>query len=118
MPKTRTKNDLLPGTLDVLVLKTLSGGAEHGYGIARQIQRTSRDVLEVEEGSLYPALHRMEKKGWIRAEWGVSDSNRRAKYYALTRRGRKELERQQESWKTFSTAVTRVLEARPAGGGA
>jgi len=113
MPK--SKNDLLPGTLDVLILKTLMAGAEHGYGIVRKIQETSREVLGVEEGSLYPALHRMEKKGWIHAEWGQSDSNRRAKFYSLTRSGKKHLRLETESWKTFSGAVTRVLEARPAG---
>jgi len=106
----------LPGTLDVLILKTLAGGAEHGYGVARKIQDTSREVLEVEEGSLYPALHRMEKKGWIRAEWGLSDSNRRAKFYSLTRDGKKQLRLETASWKSFSGAVTRVLEARPVGG--
>ncbi len=112
MPK--TKNDLLPGTLDLLVLKTLSAGDEHGYGIARKILTTSREVLGVEEGSLYPALHRMERKGWIRAEWGLSESNRRAKFYALTRAGRKRLQLETENWKTFSRAVTRVLDARTA----
>jgi PadR family transcriptional regulator PadR len=112
----KSKNDLLPGTLDVLILKTLSGGAEHGYGIARKIQETSREVLEVEEGSLYPALHRMERKGWIEPEWGQSESNRRAKFYSLTRSGKKHLKHEAESWKSFSGAVTRVLEARPVGG--
>ena len=112
----KPKNGLLPGTLDVLILKTLSGGAEHGYGITRKIQATSRKVLEVEEGSLYPALHRMERRGWIRSEWGQSESNRRAKFYRLTRSGRKHLARAMQSWKTFSGAVTRVLAARPVGG--
>jgi len=112
------KNDLLPGTLDVLILKTLSAGTEHGYGIARKIQATSRDVLEVEEGSLYPALHRMERKGWIKPAWGLSESNRRAKFYSLTRSGKKRLAEETATWKTFSVAVSRVLDARPAGGSA
>ena len=110
MPK--PENGLLPGTLDVLILKTLSGGTEHGYGIARKIQATSRKVLEVEEGSLYPALHRIERRGWIRSEWGQSESNRRAKFYSLTRSGRTRLEREIKVWKTLSGAVTRVLAAR------
>ena len=114
MPK--PKNSLLPGTLDVLILKTLAGGAEHGYGITRKIQATSRKVLEIEEGSLYPALHRMERRGWIRSEWGQSASNRRAKFYRLTRSGRTHLGREMQSWKTLSGAVTRVLAARPVGG--
>ena len=112
----KRKSDLLPGTLDVLVLKTLTAGAEHGYGIARRIQEVSRDVLKVEEGSLYPSLHRMEHRGWIRAAWGQSVSNRRAKFYSLTRSGRKHLKLQTESWETYSSAVTRVLQARPAEG--
>lgn len=113
---TKPRNDLLPGTLDLLVLETLAAGAEHGYGIARRIRETSRDVLHVEEGSLYPALHRMEKKGWIRAAWGQSETNRRAKYYTLTRPGRRRLEVERRSWKSFAGAVAHVLAARPAGG--
>ncbi len=114
MPEAR--NDLLPGTLDVLVLKTLAGGKEHGYGIARRIRSTSKDVLRVEEGSLYPALHRMERKGWIRAQWGLSEANRRAKFYSLTRSGRRQLDAETASWNVFSEAVGRVLRARPAEG--
>src|SRR3954469_12220307 len=83
--------DVLQGTLDLLVLKTLSWGATHGYGIARWIQQVTDDVLQIEEGSLYPALHRLEKRGWVESDWGVSENNRRAKFYALTARGRAQL---------------------------
>src|SRR5215470_9358079 len=97
MPK--SKNDILQGTLALLVLKTLSSqGSMHGYAITNYIQRVSNDLLRVEEGSLYPALHRMEDEGWIRAEWGTSDTGREARFYSLTTKGRKELTREQESW--------------------
>ena len=101
--------ELLQGTLDLLVLKTLSWGSTHGYGIARWIQHVTGDVLRIEEGSLYPALHRLEKRGWIRSDWGLSENNRRAKYYELTTRGRQQLRAESSTWSTFSGAVTKVL---------
>ena len=104
--------DLLQGTLDVLILKTLSWGKPmHGYGIARWIQQVTDDVLQIEEGSLYPALHRMEKRGWIEAEWGLSENNRRAKYYRLTTAGRRHLASETSSWGVFAQAVGKVLRA-------
>lgn len=102
--------DLLQGTLDLLILKTLLDGPRHGYAIARGIQQTTGDVLRVEEGSLYPALHRMQRRGWITASWGASENNRRAKFYRLARAGRKQLEAQQSAWVRFSDAVARVLQ--------
>src|SRR5512144_3030281 len=104
-----TKTELLQGTLDLLILKTLSAGSLHGYSIAQRIQQRSDDVLVVEEGSLYPALYRMEEKGWIRAEWGKSENNRRAKYYELTRAGRRQLEEETELWERVHRAITLVL---------
>jgi PadR family transcriptional regulator PadR len=108
--------ELLQGTLDLLVLKTLAWGSTHGYGIARWIQETTGDVLHIEEGSLYPALHRLEKRGWVASEWGLSENNRRAKYYTLTARGRRQFEAEASSWTTFASAVTSVLTSthRPA----
>lgn len=106
----QSKTDVLSGTLDLLVLKTLARSAMHGYGITLHIQRVSNEVLRVEEGSLYPALHRMEQDGWIRAEWGVSENNRRARYYELTAKGRKQLARQEESWSQLTQAVASVLQ--------
>lgn len=103
----------IQGTLDHLILKTLSWGEMHGYGIARWIFDRSRERLEVEEGTLYPALHRLEEKGWVKAEWGLSESNRRAKYYQLTRAGRTELARRMKGWSEFKSAVDAVLEAAP-----
>src|SRR2546422_10643647 len=103
--------DLLQGTLDLLVLKTLSGGALHGYRIAQKIQELSDEVLRIEEGSLYPALYRMEQKGLIESEWGISDNNRQAKFYKLTRKGRREMEAEAASWDRLSAAVARVLKA-------
>ena len=105
----RTKTELLPGTLHMLVLKTLLAGPRHGYGIAKRIRQASDDVLEVQEGSLYPALHRMEKRGWISSEWGVSEANRRAKYYRLTRTGRARLRAQETEWGRYADAIERVL---------
>ena len=102
---------LLPGTLELLVLRVLLRGAAHGYAIAEAIQQRSRDVLQIEEGSLYPALHRMEKRGWIDAEWGLSDSNRRAKFYALTPQGRREYAAQSDNWNRVSGAIDHVLRA-------
>lgn len=103
------RSDLLQGTLDVLVLKTLSNGPMHGWGISQRIQQVSEDVLAVNQGSLYPALHRLEEKGWIDAEWGNSENNRRARYYSLTRAGRRQLAEETESWERFAAAVARVL---------
>jgi PadR family transcriptional regulator PadR len=105
-----TKAELLQGTLDLLILKTLAGGPLHGYAIAQRIQQRSDEVLVVEEGSLYPALYRMEEKGWIAAEWGKSDNNRRAKFYALTRAGHKQLEEETAIWARVCRAITLVLE--------
>ena len=105
--------DLLQGTLDVMILKTLSWGPMHGYAVAQWIQDVTGDELRVEEGSLYPALHRMERRGWIEAEWGVSDNGRRAKYYRLTPDGRAQLTERTAAWDAFAGAVTKVLRADP-----
>jgi len=101
--------ELLQGTLDLLVLKTLSWGSSHGYGIARWIQHVTGDVLLIEEGSLYPALHCLEKRGWISSDWGLSENNRRAKYYQLTARGRQQLRSEASTWSVFADAVSKVL---------
>ena len=111
MAHENAKSDLLQGTLDVLILKTLSNGAMHGWGIAQRIQQVSQDVLEVNQGSLYPALHRLEERGWIAAEWGSSENNRRARFYTLTRTGRRRLADETEEWQRFAAAVGRVLAA-------
>ena len=103
--------ELLPGTLDMLILKTLTRGEMHGYGIAQMIQRLSDAVLHVEEGALYPALHRLEVRGWLRSAWGTSENNRRAKFYRLSALGRRELEREAEYWHRVAAAVTRVMQA-------
>ena len=103
--------DLLQGTLDVLVLKTLSWGPRHGYAVARWIERVTDDVLRVEEGSLYPALHRLERKGWVTAEWGLSESGRRVKLYELTTQGRRQLREELSTWELFADAVGKVLHA-------
>ena len=103
--------DLLQGTLDLLVLKTLSWGPAHGYAVARWIQQLTGSVLNVGEGSLYPALHRLEERGWIDAEWRTSENNRRAKYYALTARGRQQLRAETATWRQFTEAVAAVLDA-------
>ena len=105
-----TKAELLQGTLDLLILKTLTAGALHGYSIVQRIQQRSDEVLVVEEGSLYPCLYRMEGKGWITAEWGKSDNNRRAKFYSLTRAGRKQLEEETAIWERVCRAITLVLQ--------
>ena len=110
MAKT-SKSDLLQGTLDMLILKTLALGAQHGWGISQRIQQISEDVLQVNQGSLYPALHRLEEQGLVEAEWGVSDTNRQAKYYSLTRAGRKQLEAEAAQWARITAAVARVLDA-------
>jgi PadR family transcriptional regulator PadR len=105
---------LLQGTLDVLVLKTLSWGPRHGYAIARWIEESSGDALRIEEGSLYPALYRMEQRGWLRADWGTSELGRRAKIYSLTARGRQQLRVETSQWTYFAAAVSRVLGAAAA----
>jgi PadR family transcriptional regulator, regulatory protein PadR len=108
MNKLRT--DLLQGTLDLMVLRILDTGENHGWGISQRIQQISQDVLRINQGSLYPALHRLEAQGWIEAEWGSSDNNRRAKYYRLTRSGRRQLAEETENWARISEAIGRVLE--------
>ena len=106
----QTKSDLLQGTLDLLILRTLAAGDMHGWGIAQRLQQISQDVLQVNQGSLYPALYRLEQRGWIEAAWGDTENNRRAKYYSLTRSGRKQLAEETASWERIATAVTRVLQ--------
>ncbi len=105
----KLKNDLLQGTLALLVLKTLARGPLHGYGITLHIQMVSKDFLRVEEGSLYPALHRMEQDGWISAEWGTTENSRRARYYRLTSTGRKQLAEEERNWERLTQAVAQVL---------
>jgi PadR family transcriptional regulator, regulatory protein PadR len=107
MPPT---TDLLQGTLDMLILKTLAPGPEHGWAIAQRIQQMSEDVLQIGQGSLYPALHRLEYKGWIRAQWGASDNNRRARFYSLTAAGRRQLNAELENWERLTGAVNLVLQ--------
>jgi PadR family transcriptional regulator len=104
-----SKSDLLQGTLDLLILRTLAHGPMHGWGISLRIQQVSRDVLQINQGSLYPALHRLEQQGLIEAEWGSSDNNRQAKFYQLTREGRKQLTEELDNWERLSTAVARVI---------
>ncbi len=104
------KADLLQGTLDLLILKTLALEPMHGWGISQRIQQMSSDVLQVQQGSLYPALHRLEQRGWIAAEWGDSDNNRKAKFYSLTKAGRKQLELETSNWDRLSAAVRQILE--------
>ena len=106
---TRKHMNLLQGTLDVLVLKALAQGTRHGYGVAEWVHRTTDGTLEIEDGALYTSLHRMEKRGWIRAEWGVSANNRRAKYYGLTDAGRAELAKASQDWSRYAEAVFKVL---------
>jgi transcriptional regulator len=110
----KTKSDNLQGTLALLVLKSLEQGAMHGWGITLHIQRISNEVLRVEEGSLYPALHRMEQEGWIASEWGLSENNRRARFYRLTALGRKQLRAERENWQKITKAVALVLDFEPA----
>lgn len=106
----KAKADLLQGTLDMLILKTLAMEATHGWGIAQRIQQISRDVLQVNQGSLYPALHRLEHQGWIAAEWGTSDNNRKARFYRLTPEGQRQLDAETENWARVSEAIARILE--------
>jgi transcriptional regulator len=108
------KADLLQGTLDLLVLKTLALGPMHGFGLAKRIQQISDDVLQVNQGSLYPALLRLQQNGWISAAWGASEKNRRAKYYSLTRAGRKQLAAETKNWERLAGAVFRLLETHSA----
>jgi transcriptional regulator len=110
----KQKTNVLQGTLDMLVLKTLSWGAQHGYGIALRIQTLSNEVLKVEEGSLYPALYRLEEQGWIDSEWRSSENNRRAKYYRLTAKGRRYLRAEADAWDRLSAAVSKVMKAAEA----
>lgn len=107
----KRESDLLHGTLDLLVLRTLRLGALHGWGVSKRIRQLSDDVLEVNQGSLYPALYRLEERGWIRGEWGTSDEGRRAKFYTLTASGRARVEEEGRQWSRFMTAVERVIEA-------
>jgi PadR family transcriptional regulator, regulatory protein PadR len=102
--------DLPQGTLDLLILRTLARGPQHGWAISERVQQVSSDVLRIQQGSLYPALHRLERRGAIKANWGVSDNNRKAKYYELTRSGRKQLEAETDSWRRLTTAVAQILE--------
>jgi PadR family transcriptional regulator PadR len=101
--------DLLQGTLDLLILKTLSWGSAHGYAIARWIQQLSGSTLQISEGSLYPALHRLEERGWVESEWRISDNNRRAKFYRLTAKGRAQLRAETASWEQFVSAIAKIL---------
>jgi transcriptional regulator len=103
--------DFPQGTLDLLILRTLSMAPQHGWAISERVQQVSSDVLKIQQGSLYPALHRLERRGWIKARWGLSENNRRAKYYELTRAGQKQLEVETESWRRLTTAVAQVLES-------
>ena len=104
------KTDLLQGTLDLLILRTLAaGGSMHGWAISQRIQQVTSDVLQIAQGSLYPALHRLEEEGWIEAEWGSSEANRQAKFYELTKAGRKQLAAEEENWQRIAGAVARVL---------
>lgn len=103
--------DLPQGTLDLLILRTLSLGPRHGWAISERVQQISGDVLRIQQGSLYPALHRLERRGWIKAKWGASENNRRAKFYELTRTGQKQLATEQDAWEKLTAAVGQVLRA-------
>ena len=109
MAKTRQKPELIQGTLDLLILRTLQWGPQHGHGIGVALRASSDEVLNIDHGSLYPALHRLEKRGWVRAEWAASETGRDARFYTLTREGRRQLEDQRANWMRLSTAVTAVL---------
>jgi PadR family transcriptional regulator len=109
MPRDKAQLDLLHGTLDLLILRALQTEAMHGWAISERIQQISQDVLQVNQGSLYPALHRLEHRGWIKAEWGISELGRRARFYSLTASGRKQLEVEAENWNRLSDAIARVL---------
>ena len=107
----REQTDVLKGTLGLMILKALSWGATHGYGVTKWIRQTTDGTLDIDDGALYPALHRLERRGWITSEWGVSENNRRAKYYQLTLEGRRQLRRELSSWARFSAAVTKIVNA-------
>ena len=107
---TSPRIDLPQGTLDLLILKTVALGPQHGWAIGERIQQISKEALKVQQGSLYPALHRLERRGWIKASWGASDNNRRAKFYELTRAGRKQLDAEAEAWRALTTAVGLLLD--------
>lgn len=107
---TKERTDLMQGTLELLILKTLERESLHGYGIVQRIHESAEDLLKVEDGSLYPALYRMQERGWIKSEWGVSDNNRRARFYKLTRAGQKQLERERANWERVSKAISRILQ--------
>jgi transcriptional regulator len=109
-PIQQRPGDLLQGTLDMLVLKALARGAKHGYAVAEWIHQVSEEVLRVEEGALYPALHRLELRGWLSSEWGISENNRRAKYYSLTAAGRRQLTAETEYWRRMTGAIARVMQ--------
>ena len=106
--------ELLQGTLDMLILRTLQWGAQHGHGIGQAIRQQSDDLLKVETGSLYPALHRLEKRGWLKSEWGVSEANQRAKYYRLTATGKAQLSREHDRWSQLVHAIGRIMNPSPA----
>jgi PadR family transcriptional regulator PadR len=106
----KDRTDLLQGTLDMLILKALSLGPMHGYGVGQRIMQLAEDLLRVEEGSLYPALYRLEERGWIESEWGTSENNRRARFYRLTRAGRKQLQVEEENWQRFVLAIGKVMQ--------
>jgi PadR family transcriptional regulator PadR len=108
---TRQKADLLQGTLDMLILKALSAGAMHGYGVGQRIAQLAEEMLRVEEGSLYPALYRLEERGWIKSDWGKSENNRRARFYTLTAAGRRQLGVEQENWRLLVLAVGKVMQS-------
>ena len=107
---TKQKADLLQGTLDMLILKALSNGPMHGYGVGQRIEQLAEEMLRVEEGSLYPALYRLEERGWVKSDWGKSDNNRRARFYTLTAAGRRRLGVEEETWRLLVLAVGKVLE--------
>ncbi|MGH9402990.1 MAG: PadR family transcriptional regulator [Terriglobia bacterium] len=107
---TNTNIDLPQGTLDLLILRTIALGPQHGWGISERIQQVSSNVLQVRQGSLYPALHRLERRGWIKAKWGASEKNRRAKYYELTRTGQRQLEADADAWRKLTVAVGQVMD--------
>ena len=111
MPLEKQKPDLPQGTLDMLILKALSLGSMHGYGVGQRIQQLAEDMLTVEEGTLYPALYRIEQSGWVESEWGTSENNRRARFYKLTRAGRKQLTVEESEWAHLSAAIAKVMQA-------
>jgi transcriptional regulator len=112
----KDKSDVLQGTLDMLILKAVQGAPMHGYGISVRIRQISREVLQIEQGSLYPALYRLEEQGWIESEWGTSENNRKAKFYAITRAGRRQLEAEQANWSRVSAAINLVMTTEPEAG--